>query len=37
MLPFGRRSLDILIYLAECPGEVVAEKRILGSWLFEEW
>jgi hypothetical protein len=26
LLPLGRKSLDILIYLAERPGEVVAEK-----------
>jgi DNA-binding winged helix-turn-helix (wHTH) protein len=28
LLPIGRRSLDILIYLAERPGEIVAEKEL---------
>ena len=29
VLPLGRRSLDILIYLAERPGEIVAEKELM--------
>ena len=29
VLPLGRRSLDILIYLAERPGEVVADKELM--------
>ena len=28
VLPLGRKSLDILTYLAERPGEVVAEKEL---------
>jgi DNA-binding winged helix-turn-helix (wHTH) protein len=28
VLPLGRKSLDILIYLAERPGEIVAEKAL---------
>jgi DNA-binding winged helix-turn-helix (wHTH) protein len=28
VLPLGRKSLDILIYLAERPGEIVAEKEL---------
>jgi DNA-binding winged helix-turn-helix (wHTH) protein len=29
VLPLGRRSLDILIYLAERPGEIVAERELM--------
>ena len=29
VLPLGRKSLDILIYLAERPGEIVAEKELM--------
>ena len=29
VLPLGRLSLDILIYLAERPGEIVAEKELM--------
>ena len=29
VLPLGRRSLDILIYLAERPDEIVAEKELM--------
>ena len=29
VLPLGRRSLDILIYLAERQGEIVAEKELM--------
>jgi DNA-binding winged helix-turn-helix (wHTH) protein len=29
VLPLGRRSLDILIYLAERPGEFVSEKELM--------
>ena len=29
VLPLGRKSLDILIYLAERPGEVVADKELM--------
>jgi DNA-binding winged helix-turn-helix (wHTH) protein len=29
VLPLGMRSLDILIYLAERPGEIVAEKELM--------
>jgi DNA-binding winged helix-turn-helix (wHTH) protein len=29
VLPLGRRSLDILIYLAERPGEIVAAKELM--------
>jgi DNA-binding winged helix-turn-helix (wHTH) protein len=28
-LPLGRKSLDILIYLVERPGEIVAEKGLM--------
>jgi DNA-binding winged helix-turn-helix (wHTH) protein len=28
-VPLGSRSLDILIYLAERPGEIVAEKELM--------
>jgi DNA-binding winged helix-turn-helix (wHTH) protein len=28
VLPLGRKSFDILIYLAERPGEIVAEKEL---------
>jgi DNA-binding winged helix-turn-helix (wHTH) protein len=34
VLPLGRRSLDILIYLAERPGEIVAERELMDrAWL----
>jgi DNA-binding winged helix-turn-helix (wHTH) protein len=29
VLPLARRSLDILIYLAERPGEIVARKELM--------
>ena len=29
MLPLGSRALDILIYLAERPGEVIAKQKLL--------
>jgi DNA-binding response OmpR family regulator len=29
VLPLGRRSLDILIYLAERPGEIVAKRELM--------
>ena len=29
MLPLGSRALDILIYLAERPGEVIAKKELI--------
>jgi DNA-binding winged helix-turn-helix (wHTH) protein len=29
MLPLGSRALDILIYLAERPGEVIAKQELL--------
>ena len=29
MRPLGERSLDILIYLAERPGKIVAEKELI--------
>jgi DNA-binding winged helix-turn-helix (wHTH) protein len=29
VLPLGRKSLDILIYLAERPGKIVAEKELV--------
>src|SRR6185295_164738 len=29
VLPLGSRALDILIYLAECPGEVIAKKELI--------
>ena len=28
-LPLGSRALDILIYLAECPGEVIAKQELI--------
>src|ERR1700719_996353 len=28
-LPLGGRALDILIYLAECPGEVIAKQELM--------
>jgi DNA-binding winged helix-turn-helix (wHTH) protein len=31
MLPLGSRALDILIYLAERPGEVIAKQELLDS------
>ena len=34
MLPLGSRALDILIYLAERPGEVIAKQELLDRvWL----
>jgi predicted ATPase/DNA-binding winged helix-turn-helix (wHTH) protein len=29
VLPLGGRALDILIYLAECPGKVIAKKELI--------
>src|ERR1700733_3410470 len=29
VLPLGGRALDILIYLAECPGEVIAKQELI--------
>ena len=29
VLPLGGRALDILIYLAERPGEVVAKRELI--------
>src|SRR5258706_15388734 len=29
VLPLGGRAVDILIYLAECPGEVIAKKELI--------
>jgi DNA-binding winged helix-turn-helix (wHTH) protein len=34
MQPLGSRALDILIYLAEHPGEVIAKQELLDRvWL----
>jgi DNA-binding response OmpR family regulator len=29
VLPLGGRALDVLIYLAECPGEVIAKQELI--------